>query len=98
MEAVIPLLIEFRDAWNRTIGMELKSPLDFDRDSFDAIAAAREEAADRVHKLWTSGVITQNEARGDLEYERVTGGDAFYAPANFVPMSTEPAVPEDDDE
>ena len=98
MEAVIPLLIEFRDAWNRTIGMELKSPLDFDRDSFDAIAAAREEAADRVHKLWTSGVITQNEARGDLEYQRVEGGDQFYAPANFVPMSTEPAVIEDDDE
>lgn len=96
MEAVIPLLIEFRDAWNRTIGMELKSPLDFDRDSFDAIAAAREEAADRVHKLWTSGLITQNEGRGDLEYERVTGGDQFYAPANFLPMSTEPAVIEDD--
>lgn len=98
MEACLPLLVEFRDMWNRTIGMELKSPLDFDRDSFDAISAAREEAADRVHKLWTSGIISQNEARSDLEYERVTGGDQFYAPANFVPMSTEPAVIEDDDE
>ena len=97
MEAVIPLLIEFRDMWNRTIGMELKSPLDFDRDSFDAISAAREEAAERVHKLWTSGLITQNEGRSDLEYERVAGGDQFYAPANFVPMSTEPAVIEDDE-
>lgn len=87
MEAVIPLLSQFRDDWNRTIGTELDSPLDFDRDSFDAIAAAREEAADRVHKLWTSGLITQNEGRRDLEYDPVRSGDAFYAPASFVPLA-----------
>lgn len=87
MEAVIPLLTQFRDDWNRTIGAELKSPLDFDKDSFDAIAAARDEAADRVHKLWSSGLITQNEGRRDLEYPAVEGGDAFYAPANFMPLA-----------
>ena len=88
MEAVIPLLKVFRDAWNRTIGAELRSPLDFDRDSFDAITAAREEATDRVHKLWTSGLIMQNEGRRDLEYDPVKGGDVFYAPASFVPLSS----------
>lgn len=96
MEAVIPLLTQFRDDWNRTIGAELQSPLDFDRDSFDAISAAREEATDRVHKLWTSGLITQNEGRRDLEYDVVKGGDVFYAPASFVPLAA--GEPEDEEE
>ena len=86
MEAVVPLLSQFRDDWNQTIGRELESPLQFDKDSFDAIAAARSEATERVHKLWTAGVITQNEARRDLEYDPVAGGDVFYAPANFLPL------------
>jgi HK97 family phage portal protein len=87
MEAVIPLLTQFRDDWNQTIGRELKSPLDFDKDTFDAIAAARAEATDRVQKLFASGIITQNEARRDLEYDPVVGGDTFYAPANVMPMA-----------
>ena len=92
MEAVIPHLTVFRDDWNRTIGAELSSPLDFDRDAFDAITAARSEATDRVTKLWTSGLITQNEGRSDLEYGEVRGGDVFYAPANLVPLGPgEPA-------
>jgi HK97 family phage portal protein len=92
MEAVLPHLRLFRDDWNRTIGAELGSPLDFDKDSFDAITQARSEATDRVHKLWTAGLISQNEARADLEYDPVDGGDVFYLPANMVPMGeAEPA-------
>jgi HK97 family phage portal protein len=94
MEAVVPLLVQFRDDWNRTIGRELRSPLDFDKDSFDAITAAREEATDRVVKLFTNGLITQNEGRADLEYDPVKGGDQFYASANFLPLGdgANPAV------
>lgn len=92
MEAVIPHLTVFRDDWNRTIGAELGSPLDFDKDAFDAITAARSEATDRVTKLWTSGLITQNEGRSDLEYGQVRGGDVFYAPASLVPLG--PGEPE----
>lgn len=99
-EAVIPLLTMFRDDWNQTIGKELSSPLDFDKDTFDAISAARAEATDRVTKLWTNGLITQNEARADLEYdsaEKVAGtnGNVFYAPANFMPLTTESEKPEE---
>jgi len=93
MEAVIPLLTQFRDDWNATIGKDLNSPLDFDKDSFDAIAAARTEACDRVHKLFTAGIITHNEARGDLEYDPVDGGDVFYAPANVMPLGGPIATP-----
>jgi phage portal protein BeeE len=91
MEAVWPLLTQFRDDLNRTVGRDLKSEMEFDKDSFDAIAAARTEAADRVHKLWTAGLITQNEGRRDLEYDTVAGGDVFYAPANFLPLGGEVA-------
>lgn len=96
MEAVVPLLSQFRDDWNAAIGRDLNSPLAFDKDSFDAIAAARSEATDRVQKLFASGLITQNEARRDLEYDPVEGGDAFYAPANLLPLAEggEPAVPQ----
>lgn len=87
-EAVFPLLVQFRDDWNRTIGIPyLQSELTWDRDSFESIAAARSEATDRVQKLWASGLITQNEARRDLEYDPVDGGDTFYAPSNFLPLA-----------
>jgi len=96
MEAVIPLLLQFRADWNETIGRELGSPLDFDKDSFDAITAARAEATDRVVKLWQAGLITQNEARADLEYDPAAPGDVFYAPANYIPLgesvTAEPAA------
>jgi HK97 family phage portal protein len=95
MEAVLPHLRLFRDDWNRTIGNELESALYFDRDSFDAITQPRSEATDRVHKLWTSGLISQNEARRDLEYDEVPDGDVFYLPGNMVPMGEgEPQKPE----
>lgn len=87
MEAVMPLLTEFRDDWNATVGKDLQSPLEFDKDSFDAISSARSEAAERVQKLWASGLIQQNEARRELNYDPVEGGDAFYAPANFLPLA-----------
>ena len=102
MEAVVPLLEHFRTDWNRAIALPLgqterpgynESPLQFDKDSFDAIATARSEATERVHKLWTSGLITQNEARRDLEYDPVAGGDVFYAPANFLPLQGSEAEP-----
>lgn len=89
MEAVIPLLTHFRDDWNRTIGAELNSPLDFDKDSFDAITSARQEATDRVVKLFTAGLITQDEGRSDLEYDAAQPGDTFYAPANLMPLASD---------
>ena len=89
MEAVIPLLTQFRDDWNRTIGTELGSPLDFDRDSFDAISAAREEACDRAVKLFSTGLITRAEARSDLEYGPAKPTDEFFGPANLVPMTAD---------
>lgn len=93
MEAVIPLLTQFRDDWNRTIGAALNSPLDFDKDSFDAITAARQEATDRVVKLFTSGLITQDEGRRDLEYDAAKPGDTFYAPANLMPLASDKVGP-----
>lgn len=87
MEAVIPALTLLKDDWNRTIGAKIGSPLAFDRDSFDAITAAREEATDRVVKLWQTGLIDRTESRSDLAYDPVPGDDGvFYAPASFVPM------------
>ena len=86
MEAVLPLLSQFRDDWNQSIGKELRSPIDFDKDQIDAIAGARAEAVDRVTKLWTSGLATQAEARRELHFDPAKPGDVFYAPANFLPL------------
>jgi HK97 family phage portal protein len=95
-EAVLPLLTQFQSDWNRTIGAELQSLLWFDRDSYDAISTHRAEAAERVTKLWTSGLITRDEARSDLEYDPARPSDAFYGPANLVPMEPE-AEPQEDE-
>jgi HK97 family phage portal protein len=103
MEAVIPLLEHFKGDWNRAIAVPSvgiierpgynESPLEFDKNSFDALVATRAEAAERVVKLWTSGLIMQNEAREALAYEAVPGGDVFYAPANFLPLQGSEAEP-----
>jgi HK97 family phage portal protein len=95
MEAVLPLLTQFRDDWNRSIGAELGSPLDFDRDSLDALTAAREEATDRVTKLWSTGLVTRDESRNELKFDPAKPGDVFYAPASFTPMSDD-TTPADD--
>ncbi len=96
-EAVLPLLGQFREDWNQTIGAQLQSPLAFDKDAFDAIASARAEASDRVTKLFTSGLIMQNEGRRELNYDEVKGGNVFYAPANLIPLGdgaeADPAAP-----
>ena len=94
MEAVIPILVQFKDDWNETIGRDLKSPLEFDRDSFDALTATRAEAAERVTKLFTAGLITQAEARADLEYEPAKPDDVFYAPANIMPLGASATEPQ----
>jgi HK97 family phage portal protein len=86
MEAVLPLLSQFRDSWNTTIGAELNSMLEIDKDAFDAISNARAVATDRVTRAFQSGLVTQNEARRELEYDPVPNGDQFYAPASFIPM------------
>ena len=95
MEAVGPLLEQFRQDWNRTIGMELNSPLEVDKNAFDALVTTRAEAADRVVKLWSSGLITQDEARESLAYGPAPdgAGNLFYAPANFLPLQGSEAEP-----
>jgi HK97 family phage portal protein len=95
MEAVIPLLKHFVEDWNRIIGAILKSDLAIDKNAFDQLVTTRAEAAERIVKLWTSGLLTQNEARESLAYDRAPdgGGDVFYAPANFLPLQGSEAEP-----
>ena len=69
----------------------LLSLLEIDKDSFDALAAARREATDRVVKQFTNLLITQDEARAELMYGPVGdvpagAGSVFYGPANLVPQ------------
>ena len=98
MEAVFPLMIQFVGGWNKTIGgappAGLDSELAVDKDSFEEVALQRAESTDRVTKLFTTGLITQNEARLDLEYDAVPGGDVFYAAANFLPLAMDGTRPE----
>lgn len=86
MEAVIPLLSEFIHDWNQSIGIPFGSPLALDKNELDAIADTRGAISDRVIKLFSGGLVTQNEAREELRYERVAGGDVFYAPATMMPL------------
>lgn len=88
-EATIPLLTQFRDDWNRTIGTMLGSPLEFDKDAFDSIVAAREANTDRVIKAWQAGLIDHDEARAELEYDPAKSGQVFYAPATYVPLGSD---------
>ena len=90
-EAVIPLLKQVADDFNRQMRARLLSILALDKDSFDALAYVRREATDRVMKQFGGGVITHDEARAELLYGPVKevpagAGGIFYAPANVVPL------------
>lgn len=88
-DAVIPILVKIRDALNQwlipTFGNDLF--LDFNLDDVSALIPRRAERFERNVKAVESGLLTINEARADLGYEPVEGGDVILVQASRLPLS-----------
>lgn len=87
-EATLPLVDQFRQDWNRTIGVRVGDFLEYDQDTLNAIMGVRAINAERVRGLWNDGLITQEEARQELRYGPAPRGAVFFAPANKVPLGS----------
>ena len=87
-EAVLPLVGQFKNDWNRTIGDRIGDYLEYDADTLNAIMGVRALNAERVRGLWNDGLITQDEARNELKYAPAARGAVFFAPANKVPLGS----------
>lgn len=57
--------------------------LRFDNSQQDFLQEDQNQKADRVTKIYTSGLTTKNEARERLGLESIDGGDEFYTAGGF---------------
>lgn len=74
--------------------------LGLDVDQVPAMQERRQEFAKTLAGLVTSGIMTPNEAREALGYEKVPGADELLAPISLAPLGagTDPAKPAGPDE
>lgn len=88
-DAVIPILVKIRDALNQWLvplfGNDLF--LDFNLDDISALIPRRAERFERNVKAVEAGVLTINEARADLGYAPVEGGDVILIHASKLPLT-----------
>lgn len=89
-DAVIPILVKIRDSLNQWLvplfGNDLF--LDFNLDDISALIPRRAERFERNVKAVEAGVLTINEARADLGYEPVDGGDIILVQASKLSLAT----------
>jgi len=58
----------------------------YDIDSIPALEKNRQVKSDRLKSLVAAGLITINEARKELGYDEIDGGDTLFLPASNIPI------------
>ena len=88
-ETIIPLLDRFQGDLNEWLtpmfGEDLE--LRYDIDSIPAMAEQRKRVFESVVTGVQNGILTRNEAREQLGYETVDGGDSLLVAANLMPLN-----------
>ena len=89
-ETIIPLLDRIQGDLNEWLvpqfneqGLELR----YDIDSIPAMADQRRRVFESVTSGVKDGILTRNEAREQLGYEPLEGGDQLLVPANLMPLN-----------
>lgn len=87
---VLPLLDEILDELNRSLVSDFGETLylKYNADSISALESKRERKYDRVEKVKNAGIITTNEARLELGFEKLTSplADTLLIPASNIPI------------
>jgi phage portal protein BeeE len=88
-DAVIPILVKIRDALNQWLVPLLGEDLflDFNLDDVSALIPRRAERFERNVKAVEAGLLTINEARADLGYAPIDGGDVILVQASKLPLT-----------
>lgn len=88
-ETVIPLantvLGELTNWLSLQLGQEIE--IDLDLDKVSALQSRRQTARENARNDMTAGLITVNEAREEINYEPVKGGDEILVPAGKLPIN-----------
>ena len=58
----------------------------YDADSIPALEKNRQTKSDRLKTLVADGIITINEARKELGYDEIEGGDTLFLPSSSIPI------------
>lgn len=93
-DAVIPMLDKIRDKLNNSLvpfyGDNLY--LDYNKDGIEALQENRDAVYKRATEAYKGELLTKNEAREEMGYGKIEGGDEFYippTPAAALPAPTD---------
>ena len=92
IEAVLPMLDRIRDKLNAALVPKFGDNLylDYNKDAIEALQENRDAVYKRAKEAYLAGLIMKNEAREEMGYGAVEGGDEFYTPM--------PTMAQNDDE
>ena len=88
LETVMPIVRKFTSAMERYFGYDI-SPVTND---VSALQPDLKDLAAYLSTLVNGGILKPNEAREELRYEKVTGGDEIRVPANIAGSAANPSV------
>ena len=101
-ETIIPLLDRIQSDLNEWLVPKFGEDLEirYDIDSIPAMAEQRTRVFESVTQGVQNGILTRNEAREQLGYEPIDGGDSLLVPATLMPLNvagdeSQPEVDED---
>ena len=101
-ETIIPLLDRIQSHMNEWLVPKFGDDLElrYDIDSIPAMAEQRTRVFESVTQGVQNGILTRNEAREQLGYEPIDGGDSLLVPATLMPLNvagdeSQPEVDED---
>ena len=101
-ETIIPLLDRIQSDLNEWLVPRFGDDLEmrYDIDSIPAMAEQRTRVFESVTQGVQNGILTRNEAREQLGYEPIEGGDSLLVPATLMPLNvagdeSQPEVDED---
>ena len=101
-ETIIPLLDRIQSDLNEWLVPKFGDDLElrYDIDSIPAMAEQRTRVFESVTQGVQNGILTRNEAREQLGYEPIAGGDSLLVPATLMPLNvagdeSQPEVDED---
>jgi len=98
-ETVLPLLDWICDSMTHWLAglYEGVSSISYDHNEIEALQEDRNSVYDRVLRAVAQGVLTINEARGELGLSPLPGGDVPLVPSNFIPLDLVSGVPSKSD-
>jgi HK97 family phage portal protein len=87
---IIPMLKEFLEELSRWLSFNLDRDIELriDEDNIPALAIKRESKINQVEKLVARGIITRDEARVELDYEKRNGiADELFISTSEIPIN-----------